>query len=166
MNYKSMVRMTAVAVIFTQLLTACGGLSSKQKTAAGEAVAALRKIHAATEVGVNYQQYGMLLVEAKSKVNDANAALPDGELKNKLNAAMEAYADAGQAWGVKVSDRLLKPDTEPGATLMRKYDLRTNSIRAGSSKPDLWLDPDDAMQAAWGAGMGHLLLAQKQLEGQ
>src|SRR5438046_598475 len=110
MKYKS--RVLLAAVIVAQLVAACGGLSSKQKTAASEAVAALRKVHAATQVGVNYQQYGMLVIEAKDKVNNANATLPDGDLKNKLNAAMEAYTDAGQAWGAKVSNLSLKPDSE------------------------------------------------------
>ena len=117
--------------MIAQLLTACGGLSSKQKVAAQDAIAALKKIEAATQVGVNYQQYGMLLIEAKDKVNNANAALPASELKRELNAAIDAYADAGQVWSAKISDRNLKPDTEPGATLIRKYNLKTNSIRIG-----------------------------------
>jgi hypothetical protein len=142
------------------------GLSSKQKTAAGEAVAALRKIHAATEVGVNYQQYGMLVIDAKDKVNNANAVLPDGEMKSRLNAAIDAYTDASQAWGIKVSgNNLLKPDTEPGVTLMRKYNLKTQSLKVGS-RDLLWLDADETRQAAWGAAWGHLLVAQKLLEGQ
>jgi len=165
MNYKSTIRLTAAAVLFTQLLVSCGGLSGKQKTAASEAVAALRKVHAATEVGVNYQQYGMLIVEAKDKVNNANAALPDGELKDRLNAAMDAYADAGQVWGIKINGPNLQPDKEPGATLMRKYGLKPQTIDR-VSPPLVVIYPDDAMQTMWGAAMGHLLLAQKQLEEQ
>ncbi|OLE52247.1 MAG: hypothetical protein AUG51_19025 [Acidobacteria bacterium 13_1_20CM_3_53_8] len=163
MNYKSMARLTAVAVIFMQLLIACGGLSSKQKTAAGDALKALRKIEAATQVGVNYQQYGQLVIDAKAQVNEASSALPDGELKKELNATMEAYADAGQAWSTKVSSFPLKPDTEPGATLMRKYNLKTHSFKAGSTEL-VWLSEDDARQAAWGAAAAHLLAAQKLLD--
>jgi hypothetical protein len=154
--------MTA-AVIFTQLLAACGGLSGKQDTAAREAVAALRKIEAAVQVGVSYQQYGPLLVEAKSKVNDANAVLPEGELKQKLNAAMDAYADANQIWGIKISGPNLLPDREPGATLMRKYNLKTHTI---NSVALTYIDPNEAMQAAWGTALGHLLIAQKLLDEQ
>lgn len=149
------------AVIFTPLLAACGSLSSKQDTVAREAVAALRKIEAAVQVGVSYQQYGTLLVEAKSKVNDANVVLPEGELKQKLNAAMDAYADAGQVWGLKVGGTNLLPEREPGATLVRKYNLKTHTI---SSVSLTYIDPDEAMQAAWGAAMGHLLAAQKLLD--
>lgn len=160
MNYKSMVQLTAIVVILTQLLTAC---SDKQQAAAGEAIASLRKIEAAIQVGVSYQQYGILLIDAKSKVNDANAVLPDGELKNKLNAAMDAYVEAGQVWGIKINGPNLLPDREPGATLMRKYSLKPHTV---SSLSLTYIDPDEAMQAAWGTAMGHLLLAQKQLEEQ
>jgi hypothetical protein len=34
------------------------------------------------------------------------------------------------------------------------------------SQPLVVIYPDDAMQTMWGAGMGHLLMAQQQLEGQ
>jgi hypothetical protein len=160
MRRKNLKLLAAAAVIGMQLLTACGGSPGTQKAA--EAVAALRKIHAATEVGVNYQQYGMLLIEAKAKVNDANAVLPDGELKNRLNAAVDAYTDASQVWGMKINGPPLSPDKEPGATLMRKYNLKTHTISAAALT---YIDPEEAMRAMWGAAMGHLLMAQKQLEG-
>lgn len=167
MSYKSTGRLVAATVIITQLLIACGGLSSKQKTAASEAVAALRKIHAATEVGVNYQQYGMLVIDAKDKVNNANSVLPEGELKTRLNAAVDAYTDANQAWGTKVSSSIgLKPDTEPGATLMRKYNLKPHSMSSGNKLLAEWIDPDETMQAAWGAAATHLLAVQKLLDQQ
>lgn len=164
MKHHSKSLLAAVAVV---LVVACGGLSSKQKAAAGEAVAALRKLHAATEVGVNYQQYGMLVIEAKDKVNNANAALPDGELENRLNAAMDAYAYAGKAWQAKISSDMLTPNTEPGATFVGTYGLKPRKLWPDDPKSTvMYLDKDEAMQAAWGAAMGHLLLAQKQLEGQ
>ena len=76
--------LVAAAAIFMQLLVACDGISDKRETAAREAVTALRKIEAAVQVGASYQQYGTLLLEAKSKVNDANAVLLEGELKPGL----------------------------------------------------------------------------------
>jgi hypothetical protein len=155
--------LVTAAVIFTPLLIACGSLSGKQDTAAREAVAALRKIEVAVQVGVSYQQYGPLLIEAKSKVNEANTVLPEGELKNRLNSAMDAYVDAGQVWALKVGGTNLLPEREPGATLMRKYNLKTQTI---SSVSLTYIDPDEAMQAMWGAALGHLLIAQKVLDEQ
>jgi hypothetical protein len=163
MSRKNLLPYIALAITLTQLLNGCGGLKGKQQVAASEAMTALRKIEAAVQVGVSYQQYGVLLIDAKSKVNDANAVLPDGELKSKLNAAMDAYADAGQVWGIKISGPNLLPNTEPGASLMRKYNLKTHTISAAALT---YIDPDEAMQAAWGAAMGHLLIVQKLLDEQ
>lgn len=163
MRYNRATVLTASAIMLVQLMTACSGASSKQKTAAREAIATLRKIEAAVQVGSNYQQYGMLLIEAKSKVNDANAVLPEGELKQRLNNAMDAYADAGQVWGMKISGPNLLPNREPGASFMRKYNLKTKTISAASLT---YLDNDEAMQTMWGAALGHLLIAQKLLDEQ
>ena len=79
----------SIAVI--PLLLSCTKPPSKETT---EAVAALQKFQAATQVGVNYQTYGQLLIEAKAKVNDAMKSLPDGELKTEISGAMDSYADA------------------------------------------------------------------------
>ena len=61
-----------------------------------EALASLRKFQAATQVGVSYLQYGQLLIEAKDKTNAASRVLSDGPLESEIQAAMDAYADAGQ----------------------------------------------------------------------
>ena len=50
--------------LILNLLNACSGLSSKQKTEAEESLKALQKIAAATEVGVNYQLRERVLSEA------------------------------------------------------------------------------------------------------
>ncbi len=40
-----------------------------------------KEMYAQPSVGVNYQQYGSLVIDAKASVNEASAVLPDGELK-------------------------------------------------------------------------------------
>lgn len=112
-------------IMVANLFTACGGLSSKQRTSAEEAMKALRKLGAATQVGVNYQLYGSLVIDAQAQVNEALAILPDGELKKEMNAAMEAYADAGQIWGAKIRSGSGEIHSEfgPGATIIPKYSL-------------------------------------------
>src|ERR1044072_8805055 len=81
------------------LFAACGGLSSEQRRVSDDAIKALRKIEAATQVGVNYQLYGQMVIEAKAQVNEVAAKLPDGELKSELISSIDAYAEAGEAWG-------------------------------------------------------------------
>jgi hypothetical protein len=93
----------ATCLLLTLFLIACSGLSSKQKTAANEAVKSLRKIAAATEVGVNYQTYGNMLIETKAVVNDAKEVLPEGELKKEIVAAMDSYQIALEAWKMKIT---------------------------------------------------------------
>src|SRR5215213_5897598 len=97
-------RLSIISITIFSLLAACGGLSSKQKAAAANALKALQKLNAATEIGVNYQSYQLLLIEAKTQVNEAESVLSDGELKSELSAAMDAYADAGDAWGAFIRE--------------------------------------------------------------
>lgn len=144
-----------IAFIITTylLLAACGGLSSKQQASADDAMKALRKLGAATQVGVNYQQYGSLVIDAQAEVNGALAVLPDGELKKEMNAAMEAYADASQVWSKKIAERGIYQDEEPGKTVIPKYSLKTEKTFPGEL---IKTDPDDALQAIWAAARLHL----------
>jgi hypothetical protein len=126
-----------ILLVATNLLTACNGLSSKQQTSAEDAMKALRKLGAATQVGVNYQQYGLLVIDAQAQVNDALAVLPEGELKKEMNAAMEAYVDAGEVWQAKIRGVLL----DSNSALIPKYSL----------KIDKWgtVSPIDKLQPIW-----------------
>ena len=85
------------AFIGLSLITACS-----KNSEAKEALKALRKIEAATEVGVTYQQYRQLLIEAQAEVNEAKAKLPDGEPKAGLSAVMEMYGAVGDLWGQQI----------------------------------------------------------------
>ena len=67
------------------------------------ALRALRKLAGATEVGVNYQQYGALVIDAKAAVDEALATASDEELKSELKSSMDAYVDAGHVWDDMVS---------------------------------------------------------------
>lgn len=115
------------------LALACGGLSSQQKAAASEAITALRKLEAASQVNTtSYPQYSQLVVEAKARVNQAATVLPDGELKNELKAAMDAYADAATAWAGMQNNAYLRADREPGKTLGPKYNLDLSGTGMGA----------------------------------
>lgn len=122
--------LTITALAMTSVLVACGGLSSKQQAAANDAVSALRKLEAASQVKPSLMQYNQLVIEAKARVNEASAVLPDGELKQELNAAMDAYADAAVAWAA-MQRAYLREDKEPGKTLGPKYGLHFDSTTAG-----------------------------------
>lgn len=112
------------------ILSACGGLSAKQQSATSEAITALRKLEAASQVKPSLMHYNQLVIEAKAQVNEAAMVLPDGELKQELNAAIEAYADAATAWAA-MQRTYLRDDKEPGKTLGPKYGLHLDSANAG-----------------------------------
>jgi hypothetical protein len=63
-----------------------------------QALRALRKLAGATEVGVNYQQYSALVIDAKAAVDEALATVTNEDLKSELKSSMDAYVDAGHIW--------------------------------------------------------------------
>jgi hypothetical protein len=125
-----MKRLSTLGLIALISITACR--AKQYSPEAYQALASLRKIQAATQIGVNYQQYGQLLIEAKDKTNAASRVLSDGPVKTEIRATMDAYADAGQVWGEKTRSRdsrlygWLNNDEEPGLTLIPKYSLKTD----------------------------------------
>jgi hypothetical protein len=88
------------------------------------AYSALRKLTDAAQIGLPYGQYANLLIETRPVLTENLRTLPDGALKADLAAAMEAYMDAGQAWGAMQGAGVLPIATEPGATLMKKYSIK------------------------------------------
>jgi hypothetical protein len=82
-----------IVILAIMLSTACGRTGSNS-------VAALKKVHAATQSGVTYDPYSQLVIEAQAAVNDDSSKLPDGELKKELKGALDAYNDAKWAWGI------------------------------------------------------------------
>ena len=64
-------------------------VDAARRREADDAVSALRKLEAASQVKPSLMQYNQLVIEAKARVNEASAVLPDGELKQELNAAVD-----------------------------------------------------------------------------
>jgi predicted small secreted protein len=139
-------RLLSFSIVLTSIFLSACGLSSKQKEAADNAIKALRKVEASTQVGVNYMQYMQLVIEAKSEVNAANAALPDGELKQELNSAMDAYADAREGWGADIQSGGVGANSDLGKKLIGKYKVQ----------PAYFLDKGDMLHKIWDTAKTHL----------
>jgi len=133
-------RLFAGSLIALAAVTAC--CAKRHPPEAYEALASLRKVQAATQVGVNYQQYGQLLIEAKDKTNAASRVLSDGLVKTEIRATMDAYADAGTLWEEKIRSRndYLTIIEEPGRTLIPKYSLKTDDMNKAIQM--IWLNAD------------------------
>lgn len=145
-----------VALAIVSLISACGGLSSKQKDAASDALKALRKVDAATQVGISYFQYQPLVIEAQAQVNEALAVLPDGELKKEISLAMEAYTDANIAF--KVQGFILSPSVagvnQEAEFLVKKYSLPPYAPL--SNPTSTVVRREDALSAIWKAARTHI----------
>src|SRR4030095_5173624 len=128
-------------VFFLTTITACGGLTTEQKVAASDAMSALRKLESSSQVGVSYMQYGPLLVDGKAKVNEAAVKLPDGELKNELGLAIDAYERAGSLWnrtlhwGEYALDDVRSALTEEDQA---KYSLGLTAVSRSEAMSTLW----------------------------
>lgn len=142
---------TSLLIIALVLLTGC---NSKQKEATAKAVESLKKVQAGTQVGVNYSNYGQLLIDAKAKVNEASTLLPNGKLKDELNATMDAYQDAGQVWNEKIQQHDLYSGFGIGQGLIEKYSIPTTD--AAYKPAGLTASSDLAMQVIWMAADTHL----------
>jgi hypothetical protein len=130
-------------------------LTTQQKVIADEAINSLKKLNAATEVGVNYQNYGMLLIEAKVKVNEAQAQLPDGDLKSEIVLAMDCYKDAITAWDDKIKLAAEQIPFRYGESrpLVVKYGL---AAQAEPSSIGYRIQVEELIKVIWLSAKNHL----------
>ena len=121
--------------------------------AARKAYQGLRKLADAVQLGLPYPQFGNLLIEVKPAVEDALASMPETALKGELKEALAAYVDGGQAWAAMQALGVLPIATEPGATLMKKYEIKP-SVNAFGQADHLRLDV--TLSAIWAVAAKHL----------
>ena len=135
--------------------------------AARKAYAELRKLAEAAKIKLPLGQYGNLLIETKTVVEEALTEISDYSLKNEITRTLDAYYDAGQAWGAaraydtgqatfgagRVIEQGVPVNSEPGATLMRKYQIKPGVDRLG--QPD-HLELDTTLKTIWAAAGARL----------
>lgn len=159
---------TAIALITICVLVACQGANNPGNSptatstvaptpkpsppqAAVNAVKALRKMAGATEIGINFQEYSSRLIDLKAEVDEALMQLPEGELKNEISLAMEAYVDAKQGWNEMITDDYLLVQFEPGRSLQKKY-----SIPGDGDKRYPAIRKKTTLSIIWGAADKHI----------
>lgn len=117
---------------------------------------ALQKLKAATETGVNPNNYQQLIIEAKTAVNIAEATLPaisveeaiKGEYKLtednflsclniEMQGAMIAYQDAQTAWQHKIQNKELITSAE-GRLIQKKYNIHYSEMGNEQVLQYLW----------------------------
>jgi hypothetical protein len=140
------------------------GLQAERK-----AYAALRKLDEAAKIKLPAGQYGDRLIDAKTTIDEALMDISDYSLKNAITRTLEAYYDAGQAlgaaqsyeprrtpmtWGsARVIEQRIPVKSEPGATLMRKYQIKPEVDRLAQADH---LKLDEALKAIWAVASARL----------
>jgi hypothetical protein len=104
---------------------------------------ALQKVKAATEVGINFRDYGNLVVDAKAATNDVILQLTDQELKAAVYNATDAYADALTVWNISMKGDMFliikggttsKEEYWQGLALHEKYQFTPDVFNMAVSK--------------------------------
>lgn len=144
-------RLSLVTIL--SIFAACGGLSSQQKTAANEAMSSLRKLESSSQVGASYMHYGPLLIDARAKVNEVSAKLPDGELKNEIKSAMDAYESAGSMWKRTLDWGNIALQKSAGEYMTKEEKIKYSLPASGD------LSRSQVMDAMWAAGSKHVAQA-------
>jgi hypothetical protein len=146
-----------------------GDLGDPGLQAERKAYAALRKLDEAARIKLPAGQYGDLLIDAKTTIDEALMDISDYSLKNAITRTLEAYYDAGQAlgaaqsyeprrtpmtWGsARVIEQRIPVKSEPGATLMRKYQIKPEVDRLAQADH---LKLDEALKAIWAVASARL----------
>lgn len=145
--------------------------AEKQKEAAKSAIKSLRKLVAATEVlswgkRADMEEFGRRFIDVRADANDVLAEVADGETKDELKKALEAYDDGMTAWkwmfgdnGMGRSSGDMFPDYEPGKSLQQKYSIETYT--SGSLH---LMAGDKVLAAIWQAAKSHIENAEKNIK--
>ncbi len=152
----------SLAIIF--VLTSCGESKEKteQKNAANNALKALRKLTAATEVGVSPIQYQQMLIDMRAEVNETLSVLPNGELKTEISAAADAYKDASTIWQASI---VAKQNNLTLSILLDSYRLDDGkTIPEKYGKSGDYYSEDAATSTIWKVAKEHVIRASKLIE--
>jgi hypothetical protein len=113
----------------------------------------LRKLAAAAEVGVNFEEYGRRLIDVKSEVSELLPKIEEGAVKEHIILAMDAYVDASTAWNRMIRNDILLADFEPGSTLRTKYSIPSESSKATRRQ---FMRRNVVLSTIWGVARQHI----------
>ncbi len=120
--------------------------------AAQNAIKSLRRIATATEVGVNFRDYGTRIIDLKTDVDEDLAQLPESQLKQEITFALDAYVDANTAWNASLQNDCMLTIFEPATRLHKKYKFRGEETEVGG----LLVRKDVALHTIWEVARKHL----------
>ncbi len=83
-------------------------MQTKSNEAIEGALKSLRKLAAATEVGINFQEYGRRVIDVKTEVEEFLPKISESYLKNEIQLAMKDYVDAANYWNDHIKNNMSK----------------------------------------------------------
>jgi hypothetical protein len=122
--------------------------SDTNLAAARKSYNALRKLADAAQIKLACAQYGYLLIETRAVLDEALPEITDGSIRLYIERSLEAYTDAGKACGAVDEKGVIPINTEPGATLRDKYNIKAGVNAFGQA---VHLRIDDALKNIWAA---------------
>jgi hypothetical protein len=153
------------------LISSCNGLTAKQEKVAEEALSELRKLDAATDIGISKLEYSKMLITAQSASTEAVSTLQDGELKTAIKGTMASFLDAKTIWFLMGDDdhvfacaiqpdksgkedsikRFIDLECNPEAgEIVRKYGLTLRAYQSNEIVNDKGrLDKKEAISFIW-----------------
>lgn len=164
--------LVAIVIALGFLLPGCAPSKQELKRVAAEkAIKSLRKVQAASQVGVTLVVYRSLLIDAQADVNEATRTLsPDGKVSGRLKQAMAAYVDAASFWDLVISGETFYSDVPIGNKMLHEYTgLSEDSWRVPESKQGgkehiFKVSPKVALQHAWDYAGIHIRIAAELVE--
>lgn len=105
-------------------LIALGSTACTDAAKAREALDSLRKVQTATQMGIGYEPYSSLTLDAKVKTEAALQELSDDALKSELRMAADSYADGVAFWTAALKGEHFDLSREPWRTLLPKYSIQ------------------------------------------
>jgi len=116
-----------------------------------QALKSLSRLAGAIEVGITYTQYGTLLVQAKTEVDEALIYVPEGEIKHSIVLALDDYAIAGRVWSESLQYRDGIPAKSSTAFYLNgRYNLGITKFKSGE-----YIKRSAILDVIWGSAGRH-----------
>lgn len=145
-------------------------LKGKQNAAAESALKALRKLRSAAQMGVSLRDYGQLIMEQITSVDEDLISIPNGELKSAIEQSKLAYIDAKDVWSGMINAQYINVFVSVYKPNYSKYDIDPKYsalLDSAGSARSTDINKSYILGPIWAAGAKsleqaeHILAAQK-----
>lgn len=99
---------------------------NEEVESAKAALRSLRRMTSSTDVGITYVNYGPLLAEIKTEVEENLTKMGPGNLRNAIEASLREYEYAGSVWRATLNRDLLPNSLEEVA--VNKYGMKRGGL--------------------------------------